>query len=450
MNVSSLSYDIPGEANNTSGSDQHCTGDDSGMLYLSFSKTDRILILTTSTSDYLIVTFFPAQGLRLCLMSCLLPLMLTGCSSISVQDIAAIANDPSSATDIVRNKSRYYAANPQKLSADLKALEARIKVFKKHIDRIWGKENDKQPGARDYVKYTDHYYNRAHIDFEASEVIVETLAPDSQQQYLKKAIITTLLTPDDPRQVDLYSDADPEGDGRPFLYRQVLDHKQQPVALRLEAERYAQYLIENRLSEVDIGKRSGLRVVFPLVAGHDQIRAYKYAELVRRYSRKYNVTESLIYGVIKTESSFNPFAVSQAPAYGLMQIVPGTAGRDVFERIKNIRGQPSPLDLYEPEFNIDIGTAYLKLLQDQYLVKIDDKNAKRYSVISAYNGGASNVFKTFSSDQTRALTRINQLSPEEVYRQLNQNHPSPESRRYLYKVSEAQKEFWRNDGFVKQ
>jgi membrane-bound lytic murein transglycosylase C len=171
---------------------------------------------------------------------------------------------------------------------------------------------------------------------------------------------------------------------------------------------------------------------------------------VQRYSRKYNVTESLIYGVIKTESSFNPFAVSHAPAYGLMQIVPSTAGRDVFERIKNIRGQPSPEDLYEPEFNIDIGTAYLKILQEQYLVKISDNNARRYSVISAYNGGAGNVFKTFSSDQTRALARINQLAPEEVYRQLNQNHPSPESRRYLSKVYEAQKEFWRNDGFVKQ
>jgi len=391
-----------------------------------------------------------ARGSRLCFMFCLLPLLLTGCSSISVQDIAAIANDPSSAADIVRSKGRYYATNPKKLHADIKALNARIKAFKKHIDGVWGKENDKQPGPKVYVKYTDHYFNRAYIDFDSSEVTVETVAPESRQEFLKKAIVTTLLTPDDPRQVDLYSDADPGKDGKPFLYKQVLDHKNQPVTLQSEAEQYAQYLIENRLSEVVIGKRTGLRVVFPLVEANDQIRAYKYAELVQRYSRKYNVTESLIYGVIKTESSFNPFAVSHAPAYGLMQIVPSTAGRDVFERIKKIRGQPSPVDLYEPEFNIDIGTAYLKILQEQYLVKISDNNARRYSVISAYNGGAGNVFKIFSSDQTRALARINQLAPEEVYRQLNQNHPSPESRRYLSKVYEAQKEFWRNDGFVKQ
>ena len=51
------------------------------------------------------------------------------------------------------------------------------------------------------------YARFSHINFETGIVTVETLAPDSQESYLKKAIITTLLTPDDPRQVDLYSDA---------------------------------------------------------------------------------------------------------------------------------------------------------------------------------------------------------------------------------------------------
>lgn len=104
--------------------------------------------------------------------------------------------------------------------------------------------------------------------------------------------------------------------------------------------------------------------------------------------------------------------------------------------------------MFEPSFNIDVGTAYLKILQDDYLAKVKDGNARRYTVISAYNGGAGNVFRTFSADRDRALARINQLSPQEVFRQLNQNHPKLESRRYLVKVSEAQQEFWRNDGFV--
>lgn len=126
-----------------------------------------------------------------------------------------------------------------------------------------------------------------------------------------------------------------------------------------------------------------------------------------------------------------------------MQVVPSTAGRDVFEKIKKRPGQPSPQNLYKPEYNIDIGTAYLQILQQQYLVKIKDQNAKRYSVISAYNGGAGNVLKAFSSNRDQAVVKINQLSPSEVYQHLINKHPQQESRRYLVKVNEAQKEFWR-------
>lgn len=384
------------------------------------------------------------------LLFCSLLWLLSACSSINVRDIAKIANNPSSAADIVKSTGRQYASNPIKLAADLKALKTRLEKFKKQIDALWGENNSKQSGPKDYVKYTDKYYNRAHINFETGKVTIETLAPDSQKKYLKKAIVTTLLTPDDPREVDLYSDAIPEGDGKPFLYNQVLDQENQPIAWQWRADRYADYLIKNKLKKVKLGKRRGLRVVFPLVETHDQIRAYKYADLVRKNSKKYNVTESLIYGIIKTESSFNPFAVSHAPAYGLMQIVPSTAGRDVFEKIKKSNGQPSPENLYKPAYNIDIGTAYLKILQEQYLVKIKNKNAKRYSVISAYNGGAGNVLKTFSPDRNQAMVKINQLPPDDVYLQLTKNNPKEESRHYLYKVNEAQKEFWRNEGFVKQ
>ncbi len=276
---------------------------------------------------------------------------------------------------------------------------------------------------------------------------VETIAPDSQEEYLKKAIVTTLLTPDDPRQVDLYSDTTPESKGKPFLYEQVLDHDGKPIAWPWRANRYAEYLLKNKLTKVKLDQHNGLRVEFPLVATHQQLRAYKYAPLVQKYSNKYQVTESLIYAVIKTESSFNPFAISHAPAYGLMQIVPSTAGRDVFDKIKQRPGQPSPQYLYDPENNIDTGAAYLKILRGRYLIKIKDHNSLRYSVISAYNGGAGNVFKTFSSDRNRAVEKINQLSSSQVYQQLTNKHPSQESRRYLYKVNEAQKEFWKNNGF---
>lgn len=382
----------------------------------------------------------------------LLAVLLAGCSSTDIRDIQAIAKaeDPAKlAAQVLDKKGRYYATHPQQLSADIKAFKAKIDKFQRLISALWGEDDVQESGPKDYVKYTDKYYNRAHINFETGMVTVETIAPDSQQEYLKKAIATTLLTPDDPRQVDLYSDAAPTpgSKSKPFLYKQVLDHDNKAIAWPWRANRYAEYLIKNRLTKVNIGRHHGLRVEFPLVATHQQLRAYKYAPLVRKYSNKYKVTESLIYGIIKTESSFNPFAVSHAPAYGLMQIVPATAGQDVFDKIKQRPGQPTPQYLYDPENNIDTGTAYLKILQERYLVKIKDHNALRYSVISAYNGGAGNVFKTFSSDRNTAVKKINRLSASQVYQQLANKHPSQESRRYLDKVNQAQKEFWKNNGF---
>lgn len=106
-------------------------------------------------------------------------------------------------------------------------------------------------------------------------------------------------------------------------------------------------------------------------------------------------------------------------------------------------GKPSRSYLLDPENNIDAGTAYLSLLQDSYLSGIANPLSRRYAVITAYNGGAGSVLRVFSSDKNRAFSAINDLSPAEVYQTLTTNHPSAESRRYLYKVNNAQKSYHR-------
>ncbi len=216
-------------------------------------------------------------------------LLSSGCNSKNIRDISEIARagDPvKQAGKILEQKGRDIAADPGSLPQELLILKAKIDKFKRLIDSIWGKEDVPEAGPKDYVKYTDKYYNRAHIDFEAGTVTIETLAPDDQTDYLKKAIITTLLTPDDPREVDLYSDTAPGGDktGKPFLYEQVLDHDGKAIAWQWRANRYAEYLIKNKLRKVSLGKRRGLQVQFPLIASHQQERAYKYASLIQNYS----------------------------------------------------------------------------------------------------------------------------------------------------------------------
>ena len=73
--------------------------------------------------------------------------------------------------------------------------------------------------------------------------------------------------------------------------------------------------------------------------------------------------------------------------------------------------------------------------------KVTNPLSLKYTIISAYNGGAGNVFNTFDSDRDVAVTKINQLSPDQVYKTLATKHPRSESRRYLDKVSNAQKDF---------
>jgi len=179
-----------------------------------------------------------------------------------------------------------------------------------------------------------------------------------------------------------------------------------------------------------------------MVSQHNELRQQKYASYVNAAAKEYNVSPSLIYGIIETESHFNPFAVSKANAYGLMQIIPSTAGRDVYDKVLNKPGMPSKQTLFDAQANIHIGTAYLHILQTRYLVKINTWLSRHYAIISAYNGGAGNVFNTFSRDRAAAPDVINRLTPLQVYSKLTTAHPKAESRRYLEKVLEAKKKYY--------
>ncbi|EXU74499.1 lytic transglycosylase [Erwinia mallotivora] len=153
-------------------------------------------------------------------------------------------------------------------------------------------------------------------------------------------------------------------------------------------------------------------------------------------AHNYGVDQKLIDAIISVESGGNPTVVSKSNAIGLMQIKAATAGREVY-RAQGRRGQPSSSELRDPVKNIDIGTAYLKILQDRSLAGIRNQETLRYATIVSYANGAGALLRTFSSDRDRAIAMINAMSPEEFYRHVQNKHPAAQAPRYLWKVTTA-------------
>ncbi|UZP68522.1 murein transglycosylase domain-containing protein [Desulfovibrio mangrovi] len=342
-------------------------------------------------------------------------------------------------------KGTRYALNPKQFEADLKRFAKQLEAFRKAVGGVWGDKEVKEPEPKKYVKYTQNYLSRALVDFDKGLITVETVDAKDPQQSLKNAIVTTLLTPYDPRGLDLWSAGEVKLGGTPFLLGEVHDYEGQSLRYMWRTERFADMLIRRnrtmRQTQVAGEWRTVHSVEFPMVKDHGHIRALKYKVHVDKYSRKFGVSSNLVYSVIKTESDFNPWAVSHVPAYGLMQIVPKTAGHDVFVFLHGKEGYPSSELLYQPEQNIQYGSAYLHLLNTRYLGGVQNPVSREYCVIAGYNGGAGNVLRTFHADRKKAVDVINGMSPQAVYDKLTRYLPYQETRRYLWKVVNARKEF---------
>jgi len=105
---------------------------------------------------------------------------------------------------------------------------------------------------------------------------------------------------------------------------------------------------------------------------NDPALRQKIDHSVSKAADKYDLPKSLIHGVIKAESDFQPRAVSADGAQGLMQLMPGTA-RDLGVR-----------NAFDIDQNIDGGARYLRQMLDMF-----DGNLKK--ALAAYNAGPATV-----------------------------------------------------------
>jgi membrane-bound lytic murein transglycosylase C len=382
-----------------------------------------------------------ARALCVVLAGCLLA---AACSTSDAVNIARIASgDTSAAVNMATGRAVRYATNPSAIMADYKRFKNAIATFRRAVGGTWGERDAREPQPKQYVKYTDNYLSRASVDFENGRIIVETLDQDAPVTRLREAIVTTLLTPYDPRAVDMYSSGPVKLGGKPFLQGEVKDEHGHDITNERQAEAFARRLLAagplERPAQV-AGKRVSY-VVIPMVTDHMYVRAVKFKPLVEEASRRFGVPRTLIYAVIRVESDFNPYAINAVPAVGLMQVVPQSAGAEVYRTLNGRTGEPSKAFLFDPANNITYGTAYLSLLGTRHLSGVADPVSREYCVIASSNGGSGALLKTFSADRGKALAAINTQPPNSVYDAITTRHAAAETRQYLQKVLAAKKQF---------
>jgi len=165
--------------------------------------------------------------------------------------------------------------------------------------------------------------------------------------------------------------------------------------------------------------------------------AMRFQKEIARSATKEKIPISLVYAIIHSESAFNPMARSRVPAFGLMQIVPRTAGLDAYYYLYGYKKLLSSSYLYSPNKNIRIGAAYLHIIYYKYLRNIKNRQSRIYCTIAAYNTGSGNVARAFGYRRniSAAIRKINTMTSNAVYNTLLLNLPYSETKHYLKVVN---------------
>jgi soluble lytic murein transglycosylase len=104
-----------------------------------------------------------------------------------------------------------------------------------------------------------------------------------------------------------------------------------------------------------------------------------YAEQIRSAASRQGLDPNLVAGLIRQESAFQPSSLSKAKAMGLMQVMPGTG--KILAKQLNIPFKKSRL--FEPEYNLQLGTKYLANLVAMF--------GGEEPAIAAYDAGENRI-----------------------------------------------------------
>jgi membrane-bound lytic murein transglycosylase C len=322
--------------------------------------------------------------------------------------------------------------------------------FVKEREIKWGKGNVKESTQTDWVEYSDNGNTRSTVDFENGEATIEIIQEPGQkvdEKELEEKVKFLLTNKGKTKDYDSEVEKAVPLQDKPVLENQVQapDGK---VVTKENMDQEVKAIVENTKPEVktvkgeDNVERQVVTIKLDLVPDHIRTRAEQYKKEVQKYCEKWGVDPSLAFAIMQTESSFNPKAKSPVPAYGLMQIVPRTAGADCAQSLKKSFSAPTANYLYEPENNIEMGVHYLYLLKKRYYTNVTDKNSQTLCVIASYNTGAGNVARALRGDTKigKAIPQINEMSYDKLFKYFEKNL-MPETQNYIRKVTERMNNF---------
>ncbi len=144
--------------------------------------------------------------------------------------------------------------------------------------------------------------------------------------------------------------------------------------------------------------------------------ATRYPAPTIKLKSGYAVDRALLFAFARKESKFNTKARSFAGAYGLLQLMPGTAA--LLEN--NSRFNAHPEMLYQPSVNMRVGQEYMQKLLDSPVIGGD-----LIRLIAAYNGGPGPV--------KDAVAKLGPDASDSIL--LMESIPVAETRQYVEEVA---------------
>ncbi|MCW7753307.1 murein transglycosylase domain-containing protein [Desulfobotulus sp. H1] len=331
-----------------------------------------------------------------------------------------------------------------------KIIQEEFENYRNEIKKHWGDEILSSPTQ--WVEYSRDMKNRTLVDFENNTITIEiqsaaqdvhkeledrlkslvtattakafendTLSQNIEQRVVEasKNVVTATVKPEPILTQTLTGTTTPSNREVAKAVSELAQKSTQTQRDAPEAgNRIHSFTIP--LPEVKLSEKSGT-----------------YEKEIVQYARERQIDPALMVAIMHSESSFNPMAKSHVPAYGLMQIVPQSAGKDASQLVYGQQKLLSPSYLYNADNNIKMGAAYLYILYYRYLSSIQNPESRVYCSIAAYNTGAGNVARAFTGNTNirRAAEVINTMTPAQVYAKLVADLPYEETRNYMKKVT---------------